>query len=91
MIVAEGDGRAFTSGLKSLILLSESILGNCHLGPQSLGAVWAILGDLRSPVSDVCCWVKMLLQQPGSATSNGTKRRQSEKKLVGGGLAGGGG
>lgn len=61
--------------LESFILLSESVLGNYHLGPHSPIAVWAILGALRSPVSDVCCWVNLQLRRPGPATSDGINRR----------------
>lgn len=63
---------------ESFILLSESALGNYHLGPLSPIAVWAILGALRSPVSDVCCWVNLQLRRPGPATSDGINRENVE-------------
>lgn len=52
--------------------------GNYHLGPLSPIAVWAILGALRSPVSDVCCWVNLQLRRPGPATSDGINREKME-------------
>lgn len=54
--------------------MSESVLGNYHLGPHSPIAVWAILGAQLSSVGDVCCWVNLQLQRPGPATLNGIGR-----------------
>lgn len=59
---------------KASFCCQKSVLGNYHLGPLSPIAVWAILGALRSPVSDVCCWVNLQLQRPGPATSDGINR-----------------
>ena len=68
----------FTWCWQSFILLSELVHGNYHLGPLSPIAVWAILGSLRSPVSDVCCWVNLQLWRPGPATSDGINRENME-------------
>eukprot|EP00064_Thunnus_orientalis_P004880 superscaffoldBa00000461_g4893 len=57
----------------------ESVLGNYHWGPLSPIAVRAILGALRSPVSDVCCWVNLQLRRPGPATSDGINREKMEE------------
>lgn len=46
--------------------------------PFSPIAVWAILGALRSPASDVCCWVNLQLRRPGPATSDGINRENIE-------------
>lgn len=64
----------FTSILKSSILLSKSVLGNRHLGPHSPCAVRAILGALRFPGGDVCCWVNLQLRPPRPPTSDDTER-----------------
>lgn len=55
--------------------LSEWVLGNYHLGPCSPIAVGAILGALRSPDGDVCCWVNLqaLGLQPRTASSGRTR------------------
>ena len=64
---SSNDGRSHNV---CFILLSDSAIGNYHLGPLSPIAVWAILGSLHFPVGDVCCWVNLQLRRPGPATSD---------------------